>query len=284
MQKLFLGSPNQTLELITTEIFGLDYFDENHGCNKITNNAQLRKASLALSERVFVRLLSRLQIQLLIEAGAFDGRHSAKFLQYFEGRILAFEPNIWCIRKMSDALVENERYTLVPAALSDISEVLNFYVPKDVAGRQLSNASGISSIYKNNASTKFTKVQCSAVSLNQFRSSELRDISRAALWLDVEGNAIKALKGSDSIFSNVQIACIEVETDNVIDSGANADEVIQFLRIFGHRIIYRDFFNKGQCNILSVSNEVYSDCFDFLMQTERESFGLLRSALSRPKG
>lgn len=221
--------------------------------NRLVGIPKARRGSAALSETTFFDLVNTLSIADIFEIGGNDSHHTQKFLQNTSARIHTFEPNIYAIKFYTN-LVGNPRLHFNSFGLSDKNSVSSFNILTELNGKKLDPINGYSSfsyIHDRNTAT-YRSVAAMTARAEDYIAIQTIDLNDIALWIDVEGFAVPAVEGFGPELRKAIICLCEVEMTDMLTTGANADNVISLLECNGMDIVYRDFQNYGQCNILAV--------------------------------
>ena len=167
----------------------------------------------------FISLVENLGFSpsFIIEAGVHDGSDSLKFLQMKEViNLIGFEPDTFAreiaLKKLAN---ETKKVIVREEGLSDSNSEVELFFSKNlgVASGSSTIVNG-SSLNGDSIKIKLTalddilpKICCASDPLNCPHTGE----SCGLLWLDVEGNALNALKGMKKTLSKIGIAKVEVE-------------------------------------------------------------------------
>lgn len=230
----------------------------------ILNRPKFRRAIGPALQDTFLNLVSLLQVSSFFEIGVMNGRHTKIILANDEKcAVYSFEPNIYCFPSLIP-LLENDRLTLVPFAVSSQSGFADFYFPLKVNGKDLKPMSGVSSLNRLNdkdAVENELKSQMVATISGKDYLEAHPDInpSSLALWIDTEGHAKDVLGGFGDHLSHIPIMIIEVEYGELFSSSPNWNDVIAILNQFDYCVVGRDFQTLGQCNILVVKSHLLDD-------------------------
>lgn len=239
------------LERFTAELYGLGSFSHDLGEREITSVPKSRRASAIGCERVFFEAVRSLDVDWIWEAGCFDGRHTRRFLSETDACVFAFEPNPYCYPKLAD-LIPLARFDLCAMALSDAQGVHEFLLPRKIAGIETGAASGVSGLDHRDAVTSY---ETCFVATGRGRDVQ-PDLGVQALWLDVEGHALPALRGFGDTLLRFSFIMVETEYADLFSDGANTDGVFALMAEHGFAPRYRDFVNTGQCNVIFVRESV----------------------------
>lgn len=241
---------------VTKAIYSLDDdIDIGFMEYEMFNRSSARRGSAIISERIFFNYVISKEDSVILEVGGNDGRHTRRFLAETKAYIHTFEPNIYAIKNFSD-IVQEDRLQLNMYGLSSNQNILAFNILKSSQGSNLNPVNGCSSFNRLEGDFGYrTLTACCTTGARYLETVGMLQ-KPYCLWVDVEGHAAEVLSGFGDTLRYAEIVICEVENTDLYNSGANADKIIQMLYANGHKIVFRDFQNSGQFNIVSISNTV----------------------------
>jgi FkbM family methyltransferase len=244
----------------TREIYSLDD-DVDIGFleYEMVNRSRVRRPSSKISERIFFKYVIDKEDAIVLEVGGNNGRHTRRFLAETTATIHTFEPNVYAIKYFND-IVEEERLWLNMYGLSSEQRLLTFNILTQLGDKKLDPVNGASSFNRLKENAAYRTVTACCISGTQYL--EMAGIAGKpyCLWVDVEGHATEVISGFGDALQYAKIVICELENTNMYNSGANADDIIRMLLANGHKIIFRDFQNYGQFNIVSINETVLMEC------------------------
>jgi FkbM family methyltransferase len=189
------------------------------------------------TQRLFVKLLSALQISTVCDVGSMDGADSLTFRSARpQLNIYAFEPNPENLRRMqADQALQERDIHIVPLAATNYDGVAEFFLVEADYSRRESRR-GLSSLYKRAGDWAVPAgvVRVETTRLDTFLADKCIPGSRLALWIDTEGKAFEVIDGLGDVVKQVQCLHVEVETEPCIGSNQKLyPEVKSLLRRFG---------------------------------------------------
>lgn len=200
-----------------------------------------RKGSVKTLQRAFMEYAK--SCPYILEIGANDGRQTKCFLEETEAEVHAFEPNPYLYKFLED--ITHPRLRLNTFALGNEPKVCqSFYIPTN-------EVTGVSSL---NVHSVYGYERVVGVSV-QTASNYLRHAGiegGIAAWIDVEGNADLVLQGFGKNIDAIQVALVEVETNDYYNRYPSYNAVIDILKHSQLEIVGRDWMNDGQFNLLLV--------------------------------
>jgi FkbM family methyltransferase len=173
------------------------------------------------TKRLFTKLLSRMEIDVICDVGSMDGGDALTFREAAPtSTIYAFEPNPANLRLMeANPALRERRIQVFPIAATDYDGEAEFFVV-DADYSQGDPRRGMSSLYRrcdNQWTATKTVVRVKTTRLESFLINE-HSHARVALWIDTEGKAYEVVDGIGTIAASVQLLHIEVETSPLIGS------------------------------------------------------------------
>lgn len=230
--------------------------------DELAKNSRSRRGSAVLSEKIFQKFIRENNINTILEVGGNNGRHTNSFLLETKCDVHVFEPNINAISFFAP-LQSSPRLHLNFYGLSNTTDALALNIPINIDGTPLELVNGSSTferilrhevIYQTNVAMVTTGSKYLAKKFGG-KTPEF------ALWVDVEGHAAEVMEGFGKELLGSSICMCEVEyPSNVNKTGLygdkySADPVIRTLENYNHKIIFRDFQNIGQGNIVSINKK-----------------------------
>jgi FkbM family methyltransferase len=181
----------------------------------------------------------------IIEAGAFDGRDTKKFLYYWpNSTIHAFEPVPAIFKKLELNTVGCPQIKRYPMALSTINGTASFYIAEKPTNPGIPTQAGSLLSPKerlNHSPIQFPyTIQVPTITLDTWaHQQQVTHIDM--LWLDLQGHELSVMRASPHIFATVKIIHTEV---SFIESYANQPqypEVRAWLEDQGFTLLGTDF-------------------------------------------
>lgn len=162
-------------------------------------------------------------IQWVIEAGCHDGSDTQELLVLPNlVKIFAFEPDPFAFNSAEKRfkILSDPRIELYPIALMDKASNFEIFFGENIPGGGSTQVVPLL-----NSSTENRIIQSSILDSFDFLPKQ-----NGLLWLDVEGNALKVLKGGKSVLRKILYAKVEVEFHNMsITRKKNHFSVIIFM-------------------------------------------------------
>jgi FkbM family methyltransferase len=169
------------------------------------------------TRRLFLRLLSTLDIEVACDVGSLNGADALRFRAARpDADIFAFEANPVNERRMrASATLGRARIDIVPLAICERDGDADFFVV-DATDGPLARQ-GMSSLYaRTPVEHRGVAVRVACARLDGFLAPRVARAARIALWIDVEGKAFEALRGAEGILDRVALIHVEVETEPCI--------------------------------------------------------------------
>ncbi|MCV0352775.1 MAG: FkbM family methyltransferase [Nitratireductor sp.] len=251
------------LSRVTRDCYNLNpHVDVMQMEDELVSNSRTRRGSAKLSEGVFRTFMDIAKTQNILEVGANDGRHTKLFLSETSCDIHAFEPNVHSAPFFSP-IQDDPRLNLNLFGLSNQTRLLQLNIPVSIDGRSLKRVNGVTSFETlKRHDVHFEKTVAMVTTGSEYLETKFESsVPEFALWLDVEGHAVEALEGFGPHLSQASICMCEVEyPSNLYPIGPygdvfSADRAIRILESHGQKVIYRDFQNAGQGNIISINRK-----------------------------
>lgn len=225
---------------------------------EMVSRSRVRRPSSKISERIFFKYVIDKEDAIVLEVGGNDGRHTRRFLDETTATIHTFEPNVYAIKHVHD-IVDEKRLHLNMYGLSSEQNLLAFNILTEFQGKSLDPVNGCSSFNKLQENSQYRTVgACFTTGLRYLETTRIAE-QPYCLWVDTEGHAAEVLSGFGDTLRYAEIVICELENTNMYNSGANADDIIQMLLANGHKIVFRDFQNYGQFNIVSINEGILMD-------------------------
>jgi FkbM family methyltransferase len=172
------------------------------------------------TQRLFIALLSTLEIDLICDVGSMNGADALKFRDSSpDSRIFAFEPNPENFRQMeSNAVLRDRNIHLACLAATNRDGHADFFlVDADYSRRDYRR--GMSSLFRRRGDERSSaSVRVRTARLDTFLADKCGPAGRLALWIDAEGKAYEVIEGMTGIADRVRLLHIEVETRPCIGS------------------------------------------------------------------
>jgi len=181
----------------------------------------------------------------IVEAGAFDGRDTKKFLSYWpNGTIHAFEPVPTIFKKLVLNTINCPQVKCYPIALSNINGTASFFVAEKTTTPGTPTQAGSLLTPKerlNHSPIHFPyTIQVPTITLDTW-AYEQQITHIDMLWLDMQGYELSVMQASPHLFATVKIIHTEV---SFIESYANQPqypEVRTWLEGQGFTLLGTDF-------------------------------------------
>lgn len=226
--------------------------------NEIVNRPRGRKGSIEVAVQGFMKVVTGLPLADLLEVGGDNGHHSRRFLDETSTTVHTFEPNVFAIPYFAE-IVSHERFRFNPFGLSDRAGLETFNILTSLEGRDLEPVNGCSSFSGLDRPDATYRQIAAATQRGDAYVTKLGIHGPFGLWVDVEGYAKFVLEGFGERLSQAAVVLCETEVLDLYSTGANADDVVRSLQAAGHEIVFRDFQNVGQFNILSVHQSIAAE-------------------------
>ena len=243
---------------ISRALFNLGHQDITDFENEIVSRPRGRKGSIKVAEQAFMKVVTGLYLSNQLEVGGNDGRQSRRFLEETSTTVHTFEPNVFAIPFFAE-IVSNERFRFNPFGLSDRAGLETFNILTGLQGRDFEPVNGCSSFAGLDRPDANYRQVAAIMQRGDTYVSKLSIEGAFGLWVDVEGYAKFVLEGFGDRLANAAVVLCETEVLDLYSTGANADDVVRSLQAAGHEIVFRDFQNFGQFNILSVHQSVAAE-------------------------
>ena len=191
---------------------------------------------------VMPELLRNCSINGVVDAGASDGRRSRRFLRLFpSATAYAFEPNPMYADDLKKYADSEKRFCPQFSALSDSNGLLELNITNSPGNTSLLRPSS----HLQELATKGAVVEktesVEVVALDDW-ARENGDPSIELIKFDIQGNELKALKGTDRTLSGSELLIhTEVCFQPLYDEGALFGQIDLLLREYGFELydLYR---------------------------------------------
>jgi len=201
-------------------------------------------------DNLFFNLLEELNINFLIECGAYEASASIEAIK--RGcKALAIEANPNTFKEITPK--SNDKLTSINIGLSDKEEYLNFYFPKE-------DYTEISSTFQKKDGTIYDTVKVLTQPLDKVIKNYDIITKPFALWIDVEGFQKQVLFGAKNILNNKNCKFLKIEVEKVEKFKGQlflSKEIEEFLNEYNFIPVFRDFEYDYQFNILFIKEEFY---------------------------
>ncbi|MBN7755549.1 FkbM family methyltransferase [Nitratireductor aquimarinus] len=210
-----------------------------------------RLRSVNQLERLFFRIITELDADLFIEAGAKDANSSRRARRHLpDAKIVAFEANPYTYRRFrNDGANQRENIDYVHNALTSKNGKITFNV-RVVEGRPSADGSG--SLLASDQESK--PVTVDAVRMDTY--FEPVQAKRIALWVDVEGANKDVFEGADGIMDAVQVAFVEVQDRPLWEGQWLTRDVSRHLYSRGFVPFARDYQSRYLYNVIYIKREL----------------------------
>jgi FkbM family methyltransferase len=170
------------------------------------------------TRRLFLRLLSTLDIEVVCEAGSMDGRDALRFRRCARNAdIIALEPNPANFQRMqSEVSLAAAKIELVQVAAAHFDGEAPFHLVPAPPGPDERGRRGMSSLLER-ADARFTgpSITTPVRRLDGLLGARVRD-RRLALWIDTEGMGFETLTGAAGLAESLALVHVEVEVEPCI--------------------------------------------------------------------
>ena len=183
----------------------------------------------------------------VVEAGVHDGTDTLKFAELpYVMKVFGFEPDYEALMRAEILLNEfSDKVILIHKALSDREGISNLIFLDDIPG------TGSTQIGEVNG--KVTRLGIVTTKLDL----EIDPMSNeGVMWLDVEGHAVKVLRGSVNTLAFIKAAQIECELrDMGGERKRNYSEVIKLMRNSGLHLVNAPIYPVPFCDLIFIRTE-----------------------------
>lgn len=149
--------------------------------------------------------------------------------------IYCFEPNPDSYATCVENTADNDRISVVQYAASDSCGKVSFYPidPSETVTPWFDGNLGASSMYRSNGDYPYERYHQKEIEVDQIRIDEwCRDngIEQVdAVWMDVQGHALKCLEGFGDVLDSVRVIQVELEHKAIYDGQCLFPEVDEYL-------------------------------------------------------
>lgn len=158
----------------------------------------------AIEETLIALKKNGFEASLIIDGGANDGSFSERMSRIFKkARFELFEPQPACVQNLEE-LAKDPRFHFHQTALG--SRPGELFMVIDPCG----NITGGAHVALNATEASANIARVSVCTLDQVLGSEVSQIDRAFLKLDLQGWELEALKGADHILDRIEVILSEV--------------------------------------------------------------------------
>lgn len=219
-----------------------------------------RSRSAAHLDEFFFRLVELADPARFVEVGAYKAeasRHVRRALP--QARVVAFEANPHNhARYQGEIAADDAPIEYLHMAVADGPSELTLHLRREVAGEQLREVTGNSSLLPRTAAdTTYEKIAVPATSLDAFFADDLTAAS--CVWIDVEGAAGAVLAGGARFLQSCSVVKIEVEEAPFWRGQWLSLDVLAHFLAAGFQPIARDIEYENQFNILFARNDFARD-------------------------
>lgn len=185
---------------------------------------------------------------VILDLGSRDGLQSRELAEAFPNTtIFAFEPNPDTIGQVF-LNTANLNVKVVNAAVGEENKIVDFY-------RTTHGNPGASSVYLKSGKYDYIEnyqqappIQVPCIRLDTFLSDKIDFVD--AVWADIQGSELSALKGMGKLLDDVKVIFLEVEFKEMYKGQPLYDEIDTFLKGKGFKQVWikkvhDDFF--GEC-------------------------------------
>lgn len=212
------------------------------------------------TKRLFLGLLSTLEIDVVCDVGSLDGAEALLFHRIRpRAHIWAFEAHPQRFQAMQkDPALAAAGIETAPLALSNFDGEARFFLVDAPDGTDV-RVAGMSSLFERTGQfTPAGVISVAARRLDTYLSTRLMREAQVALWIDAEGKGYEVLEGATGIASRVRLVHVEVESSPCINAQQRLyPEVQQLLRALGFLELGTDGFpTQPQFNALFVRHDL----------------------------
>lgn len=216
---------------------------------------QILKRTGEITRNFFWEIVKELDIDVFVECGANDASVSRQFLESFpERRALAIEANPRVFEYYREVNEKISTLEYLNLGVSDKQGTLDFYIPK-VTEEEISI---FGSFQKLPYYDYYPAIKVQTLPVDKIIKRNKRADKSLALWIDVEGQLSKLIKGAHHTLKskNCKILYCEVQDDNHYSQEATAQEIVDTLWGYGFIPVGRDFFTEPFYNLMFVKADV----------------------------
>jgi len=197
--------------------------------------------------------IKRREVKTILELGSGNGMDAVRLFNYYPfSKVYTFEANPGTYPIIEKNLINYPEITFVPKAVSDKNETIKFYPVTD--GRHLASSMFLA---KDTYPEKFkqSEIEVEAIRLDEYiKANNIPPIDM--LCIDIQGAALKALKGMGEYLKDVTYIISEVETKPIYEGQNCLPEIEEYLKQFGFEYVEN-----------STTNEYYGD-YLFIRRSE----------------
>ncbi|WP_153503801.1 FkbM family methyltransferase [Cumulibacter manganitolerans] len=218
-----------------------------------------RSRSAAHLDEFFFRLVEIAEPARFVEIGAYKAEASRRARRTLpRARVVAFEANPHNHARYRGEIADDVPIEYLHMAVADGPTELTFHLRREVAGEQLREVTGNSSLLLRTAEdTTYEKVAVPATSLDAFFADELTVPTCA--WVDVEGASGAVLGGGAGFFRSCTVVKIEVEEKPIWRGQWLSLDVLEHFLAEGFQPIARDIEYENQFNVVFARNDFARD-------------------------
>jgi FkbM family methyltransferase len=199
-------------------------------------------------------------VKTVLEIGSRDAKDALKLSEHYKCHVYAFECNPHVLENCKKNIGRNPNVTLVPYAVWNRSEFIDFYAMVKTAGVDYNpGASSCFPVSKSGYHGTFVqeKVTVKAVRLDDWLSSQ--KISQIdLLCMDAQGAAMNVLEGLGSYLAGVKYIITEMEHKTIYEGEVLRDQVDAYLEANGFTM-YVGKVNRFFGDYLYIRKDIISD-------------------------
>ncbi len=212
------------------------------------------------TQRLFRKLLNKMQIGVVCDVGSMDGADALAFREAVpESSIYAFEANPLNLRLMREnPALRARNIQIVPLAVTNYDGGAEFFLV-DADYSQPDYRRGMGSLYRRSGEwAPAAVVPVEATRLDTFLADKCPPNWALALWIDSEGMAYEVIEGMTGIADRVHLLHVEVETKPCIGRNQKlyADVKAQLWRLGFTELATDQTKLQSQFNALFVRSKV----------------------------
>lgn len=227
------------------------------------------------------KYLSR-PVSTIVEIGSMDCKETVMFARKNpQAKIYTFECNPATIPDCKKAIKDFSNIQLIESAIADKDGKISFF-PIDTTASTSAKAStnpGASSLFKFQEASSFSKgyvqntIEVKAMRMKSFIASErIEEIS--ALWMDIQGAELIALKSADEDITKIDAMLIEVEFKEIYANQPLFPEVKSFLNSKGFYLTgFANFTDRAGDAIFINSSQMRTWMLPIAFVTDNTLYG-----------
>lgn len=182
----------------------------------------------------------------IIEAGAFIGNHTIKFMTHFpDATIYSFEPVPQIYKELCYRTKQYNNVHCYQQAISNKNgETTLFIAHNPQKPEKLSSASSLHEAKNRRHFSPIVyphQIQVNTITLDSWFNTHQIDLPIDLLWIDTQGHEYYVLEGAKELLKSVRFIHVEVHFGNPYEKQKEYQEVLGLLEKQGFIEIARDF-------------------------------------------